>query len=167
MRWSFWLFVLAEFCRRYETKGTWRGACSGVPSKVQGQSSWGGQGKPHEHVSPWGETGFIDFLKVLQCVPLGQAYSQVRHYGGRRGGGLSKYFLIGSAQISWVARLGGQWGFQTPQPPWPRHWCVCVNDGHFEQKFWASDFLLCFVCFIDTGNMCRVVILCEMCYFCV
>jgi len=29
--------------------------------------------------------------------------------------------------------------------------CVRVNDGHFEDKFWASDFLLCFVCFIDTG----------------
>ena len=39
-------------------------------------------------------------------------------------------------------------------------WCsrlnVCrpirVNSGHFEHKFWASDFLLCFVCFIDTGS---------------
>ena len=29
--------------------------------------------------------------------------------------------------------------------------CVCVNGGHFENKFWASDFLLCFVCFVDTG----------------
>jgi len=29
--------------------------------------------------------------------------------------------------------------------------CVRVNCGHFEHKFWASDFLLCFVCFIDTG----------------
>jgi len=29
--------------------------------------------------------------------------------------------------------------------------CVCVNGGHFEHKFWASDFLLCFVYFIDTG----------------
>jgi len=29
--------------------------------------------------------------------------------------------------------------------------CVRVNGGHFEHKFWASDFLLCFVCFIDTG----------------
>ena len=48
---SFWLFVLAEFCRRCETKGTWRGVCSGVPSGVQGQSSWGeGQGEPHEVV---------------------------------------------------------------------------------------------------------------------
>ena len=33
--------------------------------------------------------------------------------------------------------------------------CVRVNGGHFEHKFWASDFLLCFVCFIDTGfNKC-------------
>jgi len=29
--------------------------------------------------------------------------------------------------------------------------CVRVNGGHCEHKFWASDFLLCFVCFIDTG----------------
>jgi len=28
--------------------------------------------------------------------------------------------------------------------------CVRVNGGHFEHQFWASDFLLCFVCFIDT-----------------
>ena len=28
---------------------------------------------------------------------------------------------------------------------------VRVNGGHFEHKFWASDFLLCFICFIDTG----------------
>ena len=29
--------------------------------------------------------------------------------------------------------------------------CVYVNGGNFEHKFWASDFLLCFVCFTDTG----------------
>ena len=28
---------------------------------------------------------------------------------------------------------------------------VCVNGGHFERKFWTYDFLVCFVCFIDTG----------------
>ena len=45
--------------------------------------------------------------------------------------------------------------------------CVRVNGGHFEHKFWASDFLLRFVCFINTGfckcvidiNMCKVLIL--------
>jgi len=41
-----WLFVLAEFCRRCETKGTWRG----VGSRVQGQSTWEGQWEPHEAV---------------------------------------------------------------------------------------------------------------------
>jgi len=30
--------------------------------------------------------------------------------------------------------------------------CVRVNGGHFEHKFWASDFLLYFVCFYDTGS---------------
>ena len=29
--------------------------------------------------------------------------------------------------------------------------CVRVNGGHFEHKFLPCDFLLCFVCFIDTG----------------
>ena len=29
--------------------------------------------------------------------------------------------------------------------------CVRVIGGHFEYTFWASDFLLCFACFIDTG----------------
>jgi len=30
--------------------------------------------------------------------------------------------------------------------------CVRVNGEHFEHKFWASNFLLCFICFIDTGS---------------
>ena len=29
--------------------------------------------------------------------------------------------------------------------------CLCVNGEHFGNKFWACDFLLSFVCFIDTG----------------
>jgi len=29
--------------------------------------------------------------------------------------------------------------------------CVRVNGGHFEHKFGACDFLLCFVCLSDTG----------------
>ena len=29
---------------------------------------------------------------------------------------------------------------------------VRVDGGHFEYKFLASDFLLCVVCFIDTGS---------------
>jgi len=51
--------------------------------------------------------------------------------------------------------------------------CVCVNGGHCEHKFWASDFLLCFVSSILVSvnvidiNMCIVLILCEMRYFCV
>jgi len=45
-------------------------------------------------------------------------------------------------------------------------------NGGLEHKFGASDFLLCCVCFIDTGplnvidiNICKVLILCKMCYF--
>jgi len=29
--------------------------------------------------------------------------------------------------------------------------CIRVNGKHFEHKFRASDFLLCFVCFVNTG----------------
>ena len=49
---------------------------------------------------------------MLQDVPPGQAYSQV-HYGG----GITQYFLIGSAQISWVApEDSGGGGFNPPNP---------------------------------------------------
>jgi len=44
--------------------------------------------------------------------------------------------VIAAAITQWHSRLNA---------------CVCVNGGHFEHKFWASDFLLCFVCFVDTG----------------
>ena len=44
--------------------------------------------------------------------------------------------VISAAIAQWHSRLNA---------------CVRVNGGHFEHKFWASDFLLCFVCFVDTG----------------
>jgi len=53
--------------------------------------------------------------------------------------------------VGWAS--GGCW----TTPSSPQRWrsrlnaCVHVNGGHCEHKFWASDFLLCFVCFIDTG----------------
>jgi len=49
---------------------------------------------------------------------------------------LLDYTIIPTAIAQWHSRLNA---------------CVRVNDGHFERKFSASDFLLCFVCFIDTG----------------
>jgi len=51
---------------------------------------------------------------------------------------LLDHTIIAAAAIAqWCSRLNA---------------CVRVNSGHFEHKFWASDFLLCFVCFIDTGS---------------
>ena len=41
-----------------------------------------------------------------------------------------------SAIVQWRSRLNA---------------CFRVNGGHLEHKFRACDFLLCFVCFIDTG----------------
>jgi len=69
--------------------------------------------------------------------------------------------IIAAVIIQWHSRLNA---------------CVRMNGGHLEHKFWASDFLLCFVCFINTGflglnvvdiNTCKVLMWCEMCYFCV
>jgi len=53
--------------------------------------------------------------------------------------------------VGWASR--GCW----TTPSSPQRWrsrlnaWVCVNGGHCEHKFRACDFLLCFVCFIDTG----------------
>ena len=112
MRWSFWLFVLAEFCRRRETKGTWRRVCTAEsPAGSRGRTADGDQGKPHDAVGflALGWNWFHWLSEMLQDVPLGQAYSQVRHYG---------YFIIGSVQISWVAPEDSG-GIQTPPTPLP------------------------------------------------
>jgi len=49
---------------------------------------------------------------------------------------LLDHTIITTAIAQWRSRLNA---------------CVRVNGGHFQHKFWASDFLLCFVCFVDTG----------------
>jgi len=51
------------------------------------------------------------------------------------GGCCTMHTAIVAAIAQWHSRLNA---------------CVRVNDGHFEHKFWASDFLLCFVFFVDT-----------------
>ena len=51
---------------------------------------------------------------------------------------LLDHTIITAAIAQWCIRLNA---------------CVRVNGGHFEHKFWAFDFLLCFVCFIDTGSL--------------
>jgi len=56
-----------------------------------------------------------------------------------------------------LPRTGGCWTMHTVIAAVIAQWhshlnaCVRVNGGHFEDKFWATDFLLCFVCFVDTG----------------
>ena len=54
----------------------------------------------------------------------------------RSGGCWTMHTVIAAAIAQWHSRLNA---------------CVHVNGGHFEHKFWASDFLLCFVCFVNTG----------------
>ena len=54
---------------------------------------------------------------------------------------------------SWKNVCWASGGWTTPSSwQWRLNACVRVNGGHFEHTFWASDFLLCFVCFIDTGS---------------
>jgi len=52
------------------------------------------------------------------------------------GGCWTMHTVIAAAIAQWHSRLNA---------------CVRVNGGHFQHKFWASDFLLCFVCFVNTG----------------
>ena len=49
---------------------------------------------------------------------------------------LLDHTVIVAAIAQWCSRLNA---------------CVRVNGGHFEHKFGACDFLLCFVCLSDTG----------------
>ena len=56
--------------------------------------------------------------------------------------------VIAAAIAQWHSRLNA---------------CVCVNGLHFENKFSSIPVALNA---IDI-NMCKVLILCEMCYFCV
>ena len=55
----------------------------------------------------------------------------------RDGGYCMDDTIIAAAIAQWRSRLNAY---------------VRVNGGQFEHKFPASDFLLCFVCFIDTGS---------------
>jgi len=50
---------------------------------------------------------------------------------------LLDHTVIATAIAQWRSRLNAR---------------VRVDGGHFEYKFLASDFLLCVVCFIDTGS---------------
>ena len=49
---------------------------------------------------------------------------------------LDHTIIAAAAIVQWCTRLNA---------------CVRMHGGHFEHKFWASNFLLCFVCLIDTG----------------
>ena len=145
MRWSFWLFVLAEFCMRCETKATWRGVCSKVPSGVQRQSSWGGQGKPHEAVGflalGWNWFHWLS-ENITRCATRTSAFASTTLRGG-----VPQYFLIGSVQMSWVApEDSGR--VQTPKPP------VASPLRIVQVKWklvWKIDFLS-ITCFISEHN---------------
>jgi len=76
---------------------------------------------------------------------------------------LLDHTIITAAIAQWRSRLNA---------------CVRVNGGHFEHTFFEPLTFCCFMCFIDRLlllvyvsvidiNMCKVLILCEMCYFCV
>ena len=52
------------------------------------------------------------------------------------GGCWTMHTVIAAAIAQWHSRLNA---------------CIRVDGGHFKHKFWASDFLLCFIYFVDTG----------------
>ena len=56
---------------------------------------------------------------------------------GVEGWRLLDHIIITTAIAQWRSRLNARFR---------------VNGGHFQHKFWASDFLLCFACFIDTSS---------------
>ena len=64
------------------------------PAGSRGRAAEGVKGSPMKlwAFSPGVKGGFIVFLKMLQDVPLGQAYSQVRHYGGGSGGSTPLFY---------------------------------------------------------------------------
>ena len=113
MRWSFWLFVLAEFCRRCETEGTWRGVCSRVHSGVQGQSSWGGS-----RGAPWSCRLFSLGVKLVslafwKCYKMCH-YKRIRMY--ITGGGYPNIFSsVLCKSCEWPRRTVGGW--TPPQTP--------------------------------------------------
>ena len=116
-RWSFWLFVLAEFCRRCETKGTWR-VCSGVPSGVRGQSIWG-----VSREAPWSFLAlgwnWFHWLSesVTRCATMTSVFAGTTLPGE---GGVPPIFSHRFC-ANLVSGPGGQWGVQTPpKPPPPR-----------------------------------------------
>ena len=122
MRWSFWLFVLAEFCRRCETKGTWRGVCSGV----QGQSSWGGS-----RGAPWSCRLFSPGVKLVslafwKCYKMCHRTSVFACTTLRGGGHPNIFSSVLCKSREWPRRTVGA-GVQTPPThPWPRHWLNVV-----------------------------------------
>ena len=72
---------------------------------------------------------------------------------------LDHTIIIAAAIAQWCSRLNA---------------CVCMNGGHFEHKF--EPLTSCCVLFVSSIlvplnvidiNMCKVLILCKMCYFCV
>jgi len=70
-------------------------------------------------------------IPVIVTVDLNPWFQEVQLRSTKTGHMPSK-----SAIAQWRSRLNAR---------------VRVNGGYCEHKFWASDFLLCFVCFGDTG----------------
>ena len=130
MRWSFWPFVLAEFCRRCETKGTWRGVCSGVHL----QSRWGGKGKPHEAV------GFLALgWNWFHCLSesVTRCATRISVFAGTtlRGRFPNIFSSVLSKSRKWPRRTVG--GSNPPKTPvasplhgWPCDYHMCVLCMH-------------------------------------
>jgi len=84
------------------------------------------------------ESGGLQHLGILQERVYRSRIHDVKELKERllRKWRLLNHTIITAAIAQWRSRLNA---------------CVRVDGGHFKHKFWVSDFLLSFVCFIDTG----------------
>ena len=131
----------------------WQSSAGGVRLKVHGEecaaeSPAGFRGRAEQlrwsRGAPWScrlfspgvETGLIGFLKMLQDVPLGQAYSHVRHYGW--GGGTPIFSHRFCANL--VSGPGGQWGGGS-NPSVASPLTISSTRGHWTPKLNQRAFL--------------------------
>ena len=85
------------------------------------------------------ESGGLQHLGILQervCRSQIHDVEELKERLLREWRLLDMHTIIAAAIAQWRSHLNA---------------CVRMNGGHFQHKFWGSDFLLWFVCFIDTG----------------
>jgi len=94
-------------------------------------------GYPIHHIWIWWTTASEVSFKRGSTICVSMMWRSWKNVCWASGGCWTMHTIIVPAIVQWCSHLNA---------------CVRVNGGHFEHKFWAPDFLLCFVCFIDTSS---------------